>query len=91
VDVEGGHGQSIRSRLIRYMDRRAYHKWVPLRRDQAMGSTPLMNITSGYAERAANLLPRQGDRPPWKLYQHYLRDRLKLYGGKLDDGVLSFS
>ena len=79
------------SRLIRYMDRRGYHKCLPLRPDQAMGSTRLMNITSGYAERAADRLPHQGDRAPWKLYQHYLRDRLKLFGGKLNDGAMSFS
>ena len=59
--------------------------------DEAMATTPLMNISSGYAQRAADLLPRQGDRAPWKLYQHYMRDRLKIYGGKLDDGALSFS
>jgi monooxygenase len=51
----------------------------------------LMDITSGYALRAANRLPQQGDRAPWKLYQHYLRDRLKLFGGKLDDDAMSFS
>jgi monooxygenase len=79
------------SRLIRYMDRSGYRSCAPRSDDEAMGATPLMNISSGYAKRAADLLPRQGDRPPWKLYQHYLRDRLKLYGGKLADGVLSFS
>jgi cation diffusion facilitator CzcD-associated flavoprotein CzcO len=79
------------SRLILYMDSRGYRSCVARRDDETMASTPLMNISSGYAERAAALLPRQGDRPPWKLYQHYLRDRLKLYGGKLDDAALSFS
>ena len=79
------------SRLVRYMHRRGYHKCVPLLNGDAMSSTSLMNITSGYAERGADCLPRQGDRAPWKLFQHYLRDRLKLFGGKLDDDAMSFS
>jgi monooxygenase len=79
------------SRLIRYMDRRGYRSCVPRADVEPMGSTPLMNISSGYAKRAADLLPRQGERAPWKLYQHYLRDRLRLFGGKLDDGAMSFS
>jgi monooxygenase len=79
------------SRLILYMDRRGYRSCAPRRDNKAMGATPLMNISSGYAARAADRLPRQGDQPPWKLYQQYLRDRLKLYGGKLNDGELSFS
>jgi monooxygenase len=79
------------SRLIRYMDRRGYHECVPRLKGDAMNPTPLMNITSGYAERAAKRLPRQGNRAPWKLYQHYLRDRLKLFGGKLNDDMMSFS
>jgi monooxygenase len=78
-------------RLMRYMDRRGYRKCVPLRKNGGMGSKPLMDITSGYALRAVHRLPQQGDRAPWKLYQHYLRDRLKLFGGKLDDGAMSFS
>jgi cation diffusion facilitator CzcD-associated flavoprotein CzcO len=79
------------SRLIRYMDRGGYRECVPLRKNEDMGSRPLMDISSGYALRAAHRLPRQGDRAPWKLYQHYLRDRLKLFGGKLDDDAMSFS
>jgi cation diffusion facilitator CzcD-associated flavoprotein CzcO len=79
------------SRLIRYMDRRGYRECVPLRKNEDIGSRPLMDISSGYAVRAASRLPRQGDRAPWKLYQNYLRDRLKLFGGRLDDDAMSFS
>ena len=42
------------SRLIRYMDRRGYRECVPLRKNENMGSRPLMDISSGYALRAAN-------------------------------------
>lgn len=79
------------SRLIRYMDRRGYRECIPRQNDEAMESRPLMDITSGYARRAAARLPHQGDRAPWKLYQHYLRDRFKLFGGKLNDDAMYFS
>ncbi|WP_426052051.1 flavin-containing monooxygenase [Brevundimonas sp. SL161] len=78
-------------RLIRYMDRKGYRKCTPSLSGIEMAPTSLMDISSGYAARAADQLPRQGDRTPWKLYQHYLRDRFKLFGGKLNDDAMSFS
>ena len=41
-------------------------------------------------ERAAHLLPSQGDRMPWKVYQNYLLDLILLRHGRLEDGSLEF-
>ena len=38
-----------------------------------------------------DLLPKQGSKQPWRLYQNYLRDLLMLRFGRIDDGVLVFS
>ena len=78
-------------RLIRYMDRKRYRQCIPTLDAIEMAPTSLMDISSGYAARASDRLPKQGDRTPWKLYQHYLRDRFKMFGGKLDDDAMSFS
>ena len=78
-------------RLIRHMDRKRYRICVPTLDGIEMAPKSLMDISSGYAARAADRLPRQGDRAPWKLHQHYLRDRFKLFGGKLNDDAMSFS
>jgi len=78
-------------RLIRYMDRKRYRQCVPTLDGMEMTPTWLMDISSGYAARASERLPRQGDRTPWKLHQQYLRDRFKMFGGKLDDDAMSFS
>jgi monooxygenase len=78
-------------RLIRHMDRKSYRVCIPTLDGTDMAPTSLMDISSGYAARAADRLPRQGDRAPWKLHQHYLRDRFKLFGGKLNDDAMSFS
>lgn len=78
-------------RLLAYMDRKGYRRCAPSLDGLDMEPNPLMDISSGYALRAADRLPRQGDRAPWKLHQHYLRDRFKLFGGKLNDDAMSFS
>jgi hypothetical protein len=35
------------------------------------------------------LLPKQGQRRPWRLYQNYLLDLLTLRFGKIEDGTLA--
>ena len=52
---------------------------------------PWVDFSSGYFQRAADLLPRQGAARPWKLNQNYLSDLLAMRFGKVDDGVLQFS
>lgn len=78
-------------RLLNHMDRKRYAQCAPLRSAADKGAVPLMDITSGYAQRAADRLPKQGARAPWKLHQNYLRDRFQLFGGRLNDGVMRFS
>ena len=52
---------------------------------------PLIDLESGYLQRARHLLPKQGARPPWRVYQNYPRDVLLFTRAKLEDGVLQFS
>jgi cation diffusion facilitator CzcD-associated flavoprotein CzcO len=52
---------------------------------------PWVDFSSGYFQRAADLLPKQGLRRPWKLNQNYLSDLAALRFGALDDGVMRFS
>ncbi|GID56411.1 monooxygenase flavin-binding family protein [Actinoplanes couchii] len=37
---------------------------------------PLLDLSSGYVQRALDLFPRQGDHDPWLIRQNYLRDVL---------------
>ena len=50
-----------------------------------------MDFASGYVQRSLHLLPKQGDRTPWRLRQNYLRDISALRHGRVADGVLTFS
>jgi cyclohexanone monooxygenase len=52
---------------------------------------PFLDFTSGYVQRALPILPKQGDRAPWKLHQNYALDRLALKLGKVADGVMQFA
>ncbi len=40
---------------------------------------------------ASAILPKQGSKKPWKLYQNYALDTLALRLGKVDDGTMEFS
>jgi cation diffusion facilitator CzcD-associated flavoprotein CzcO len=53
-------------------------------------SRPVVDLSSGYIRRAANLLPRQGSYGPWRLRQNYPRDYLSLRYTHLADGSLHF-
>jgi cation diffusion facilitator CzcD-associated flavoprotein CzcO len=77
-------------RLLNHMDARGYTMCVAPR-DESVGETPWLNLNSGYIARAKDILPRQGDRAPWKLHQNYARDLVLLRYGKIDDGTLKFS
>lgn len=48
---------------------------------------PLLPLSSGYVQRAAGRLPRQGDRAPWLMRQNYLLDRRELLGGDVTDSM----
>src|SRR4029453_7454870 len=37
---------------------------------------PLLDLSSGYVQRALDKFPRQGDRDPWLVQQDYLRHRI---------------
>ena len=60
-------------------------------RDLSVAEAPFLDFTSGYVQRAASVLPKQGATKPWKLNQNYARDMAALKLGKLEDGVMQFS
>lgn len=60
-------------KIINHMDRRDQAAVVP-KPDGALVEQPLLELTSGYIQRAIGTFPRQGDRRPWKVRQNYLLD-----------------
>ncbi|MCC2957498.1 NAD(P)/FAD-dependent oxidoreductase [Massilia sp. IC2-477] len=76
-------------RLLRHMDARGQAIAVA-HRDPQVPEAPFLDFNSGYVERARHILPKQGARKPWQVYQNYLRDLLTIRYGRIDDGVLRF-
>jgi cation diffusion facilitator CzcD-associated flavoprotein CzcO len=79
-------------RLLNYMHDNALTECVPRNRDGATAtSEPLLGLTSGYIQRSAHLLPKQGTRHPWKVHQSYWRDHRALKMSDIDDAIMEFS
>ena len=77
-------------RLLNYMA--AHDKIVCMpRRDPDMEELPLIDFSSGYVQRAAAQLPKQGTAVPWRLYQNYALDLVTLQHGRIDDAAMQFS
>jgi cation diffusion facilitator CzcD-associated flavoprotein CzcO len=76
-------------KLLNYMDRKGY-SMVVAEKKEGVDPEPLMNFTSGYVQRAMDVLPKQGSKRPWRVYQNYFMDMLTTRYGRTADGVLKF-
>jgi cation diffusion facilitator CzcD-associated flavoprotein CzcO len=77
-------------RLLNHMDKGGYQVCVPQNDDPTVAVEPWLNLSSGYIQRVADKLPKQGSKVPWKLHQNYVKDVISLRYGSLDDGVIRF-
>jgi hypothetical protein len=64
---------------------------MPHNADASMSSSPILGLQSGYIQRKAHLLPKQGSKFPWQVHQSYLRDYRALKMSDVDDAVMRFS
>ena len=77
-------------RLLAHMDEHG-HRRVVAEPDPDVSPEPFIPLRSGYVLRSAHLLPKQGDRDPWRLRQNYLYDLRNIRKQRIDDGVLAFT
>jgi monooxygenase len=77
------------SRMLHFMAEKGYASVTPRLPSEGMPTSPFIDMTSGYFERARHLLPRQGERAPWRLRQHYSKDA-GLFRGPIDQENLQF-
>ncbi|NUR46433.1 MAG: NAD(P)/FAD-dependent oxidoreductase [Sphingomonas sp.] len=73
-------------RLLNRMDAKG-QKVCVARPPAGLERRSIMELTSGYVERASSLLPGQGDRQPWRVPQHYLRDVTAMTFRRIDEGL----
>ncbi len=77
------------TKVLNYMDKHQYTVCTP-RFDPSMPSEPLLDFNAGYVLRAADVLPKQGSKHPWKVYQNYVRDLMSLKWSGVDDEYLEY-
>ncbi|MGN6692422.1 MAG: flavin-containing monooxygenase [Sphingopyxis sp.] len=51
----------------------------------------IFDFSSGYIQRSLDIMPKNADQMPWRLNQHYIKDRVDMRTGDIVDGVLTFS
>lgn len=79
------------SRMLKYLDKNN-HKSVHAKVvEENLGELPLINLDSGYIHRAKDILPKQGDQFPWRLYQNYILDYKVLRLNAIKDKRLLFN
>jgi len=78
------------ARLLNHMDKTNTTQCYPaLPADHTLKTMPILNLSSGYIRRAQGMMPKKGDKGPWK-NRNYPADWLDYHLGSLDDGVLHF-
>jgi monooxygenase len=78
-------------RILNYMAHGGYDICTPHNSDASVSEDPTLPLNSGYVQRAKDILPKQGTKAPWRLYQNYVRDMLVLRFGSVNDGSMSFT
>ena len=74
-------------RLLNTMKKRGVTIATPRNDDPHMMEEPFVDFSSGYIQRAAGTLPKQGARKPWKLNQNYVLDVMAMRFGSVDDSM----
>jgi cation diffusion facilitator CzcD-associated flavoprotein CzcO len=78
-------------RLLNHMAEHGYRQCTPRNRDPSVTEVPFIDLTSGYVKRSIEKFPKQGSRPPWRLYQNYALDVFSLRFGSIEDEAMEFS
>lgn len=79
-------------RLLNYMNKQGYDEVIAQADSAALAEdTVLGSMSSGYIQRAASIIPRQGKSFPWIVTHNYLKDRKILKDAQFNDPILKFS
>ena len=78
-------------RLLNFMDKTGARQVTPKSLDETAAAPFVENFTPGYIQQALASWPRQGSRPPWRVYQNYIRDTISLKWSSVDNKGLVFS
>ena len=77
--------------LVATMHQRGLRQVTPTNDEGDVGDEPLLGLSSGYVQRAADRMPKSGSRAPWQMTQSWVRDRKLLGSRAILDPALRFS
>lgn len=78
-------------RLLNFMDRKGVRQVTPTANGERPAASFVEKFSPGYIERSLASWPKQGSRPPWRVYQNYIRDTITLKWASVDNEALIFS
>jgi hypothetical protein len=78
-------------RLLNHMQATGMRQCTPVNSDGSASARPLLGLTSGYVQRAAQRFPKRGSRFPRQVHQSYLRDYRALRLRGIKDHAMVFS
>ena len=75
-------------RIVNHARRTAQPHFAPRNTDPDISPEPMLGLSSGYIQRAADQFPRQGQDDPWRMHQSFWQDhRLIARSDPATDGV----
>jgi cation diffusion facilitator CzcD-associated flavoprotein CzcO len=77
------------TRLINHMDAIRADIATPVL-TESLEEDNIFDFSSGYIQRALDIMPRNAPTLPWRLNQDYLQDRKQMRTAPVDDGILRF-
>lgn len=78
------------AKLINYMDKENLKVVTPRFDNENLTVEPLLDFDAGYINRALDILPKQGSKAPWKVYQNYLKDVWTIKYASFTDKYLDY-
>ena len=73
-------------RIVNHLDEHGYSSATPVVLED-IEAEPLLDFTSGYITRGADVMPRQGSKAPWKLRQNFVLDLLSSKFGDVTESL----
>ncbi len=79
------------TKVLNHMKENNYSVCTPKFDHNNLETERLLDFDAGYVLRAEKVLPKQGSKAPWKVYQNYIKDLFSLKYGKVVDEYLEYN
>ena len=77
-------------KLINLLDKKGMDYFCPEAGEDVAADGDFLDLTSGYIQRVAHMLPKQGSKDPWINTQNYLKDLFQVRFKSIEDSDLKF-